>query len=188
MVIFCLFKLNCSFSTCIWWYHWTWKRWNDPFPHLPHSQWPGWFSFNLPSETRDPFHKAFFQWQMTNISDKSDDNQSEARISITYNNNCHLSLMTCFVKHPPPPPVARTLPLYMTPLLCHWQWECFIPQSHRQTPLTDPTPSVLLAIRGNAIVCSVCCRSGVDLDGVTGVLTCFIFLFFKICFIHFFYF
>ena len=47
------------------------------------------------------FHKAFFQWQMTKISDKSADNQSEARISVAYNKNCHLSLMTSFMKHPP---------------------------------------------------------------------------------------
>ena len=32
---------------------------------------------------------------------KSSDNQSEARISVAYNRNCHLSLMTSFVKHPP---------------------------------------------------------------------------------------
>ena len=51
--------------------------------------------------TRDLFHKAFFQWQMTKISDKSADNQSEARISVAYNKNCHLSLMTSFVKPPP---------------------------------------------------------------------------------------
>ena len=41
---------------------------------------------------------------MTNekkISDKSADNQSEARISVAYNKNCHLSPMTSFVKHPP---------------------------------------------------------------------------------------
>ena len=31
-------------------------------------------------------HKAFFQWQMTKISDKSADNQSEASISLAYNN------------------------------------------------------------------------------------------------------
>ena len=31
----------------------------------------------------DPFHKAFFQWQMTKVSDKSADNQSEARIYFT---------------------------------------------------------------------------------------------------------
>ena len=34
--------------------------------------------------TRDPFHKAFFQWQMTKISDKSADNQSQANISVAY--------------------------------------------------------------------------------------------------------
>ena len=50
--------------------------------------------------TWSPFHKAFFQWQMTKISDKSADNQSEARISVAYNKNCHLSLMTSFVKLP----------------------------------------------------------------------------------------
>ena len=48
----------------------------------------------------EPFHKAFFQWQMTKISDKSADNQSEARIS-AYNKDCHLSLMTSFVKQGP---------------------------------------------------------------------------------------
>ena len=46
------------------------------------------------------FHKAFFQWQMTQISDKSVDNQSEARILVAYNKNCQLSLMTSCVKHP----------------------------------------------------------------------------------------
>ena len=40
-------------------------------------------------------------FSMTKISDKSVDNQSEARISVTYNKNCHLSLMTSFVKCPP---------------------------------------------------------------------------------------
>ena len=38
---------------------------------------------------------------MAKISDKSDDNQSEARISVAYNTNCHLSLMKICVKHPP---------------------------------------------------------------------------------------
>ena len=38
---------------------------------------------------------------MTTISDKSADNQSEARISLAYNKNCHLSLMTSFVKWGP---------------------------------------------------------------------------------------
>ena len=38
---------------------------------------------------------------MTNISDKSAYNQSEARISVAYNNNGHLSLMISFVKRPP---------------------------------------------------------------------------------------
>ena len=46
------------------------------------------------------FTKPFFQWQMTKFSDKSADNQSEARISVAYNKNCHLSLMTSFVKCP----------------------------------------------------------------------------------------
>ena len=32
----------------------------------------------------DPLYKAFFQRQMTKISDKSVDNQSEARISVAY--------------------------------------------------------------------------------------------------------
>ena len=45
----------------------------------------------------DPFHKAFFQSQMTKISDKSVDNQSQASISVAYNKNCYLSLMTSFV-------------------------------------------------------------------------------------------
>ena len=56
---------------------------------------------------RGVFHKAFFQWQMTKISDKSADNQSETRISVAYNNNCHLSLMTSFVKHPPGLPYQK---------------------------------------------------------------------------------
>ena len=38
---------------------------------------------------------------MTKVIDKSADNQSEARISVAYNKNCHLSLMTSFVKRPP---------------------------------------------------------------------------------------
>ena len=39
---------------------------------------------------------------MTKISDKSVDNQSEGRISVTcMNKNCHLSLMKSFVKRPP---------------------------------------------------------------------------------------
>ena len=38
---------------------------------------------------------------MTKTSDKSADTQSEARISVAYNKNCHLSLMTSFVKRPP---------------------------------------------------------------------------------------
>ena len=52
-------------------------------------------------ESRGAFHKAFFQSQMTKISDNSADNQSEARILVAYNKNCHLSLMTSFVKRPP---------------------------------------------------------------------------------------
>ena len=55
----------------------------------------------------DPFHKALFQWQMTKISDKSADNQSEARISVAYNKNCHLSLMTSFVKWGPELQIGR---------------------------------------------------------------------------------
>ena len=46
---------------------------------------------------RDQFHKVFFQWQMTKISDKSADNQSEARISLAY--------------------ITKTV-------ICHW-WEVF---------------------------------------------------------------
>ena len=41
---------------------------------------------------------------MTNdnkCSAKSADNQSEARISVAYNKDCHLSLMTSFVKRGP---------------------------------------------------------------------------------------
>ena len=38
---------------------------------------------------------------MTKASEKSADNQSEARISVAYNKNCHLSLMTSLVKRPP---------------------------------------------------------------------------------------
>ena len=40
---------------------------------------------------------------MTNdkINDKSGDNQSEARISVAYNKDCHLSPMTSFVKRVP---------------------------------------------------------------------------------------
>ena len=38
---------------------------------------------------------------MTNISDKSANNQSEARISVAYTKNCHLSLMTSVVKRGP---------------------------------------------------------------------------------------
>ena len=35
---------------------------------------------------------------MTKTSDKSADSQSETRISVAYNKNCHLSLMTSLVK------------------------------------------------------------------------------------------
>ena len=52
--------------------------------------------------------QSFFQCQMTNISDKSADNQSEARISVAYNKNCHLSLMTSFVKRGPG--IGRVIP------------------------------------------------------------------------------
>ena len=38
---------------------------------------------------------------MTKNSDNSANNQSEAKISLAYNRNCHLSLMTRFVKRPP---------------------------------------------------------------------------------------
>ena len=38
---------------------------------------------------------------MTKISDKSADNQSEARISVAYNKVCYMSLMTSFVKRHP---------------------------------------------------------------------------------------
>ena len=37
---------------------------------------------------------------MTKISDKSADDQSEARISVAHKKNCHLSLISSFVKHP----------------------------------------------------------------------------------------
>ena len=37
---------------------------------------------------------------MTKFSDISANDQSEARISVAYNKNCHLSLMTSFVKRP----------------------------------------------------------------------------------------
>ena len=42
-------------------------------------------------DTWDNFHKAFFQRQMTKISEKSADNQSEARITVAYNKTviCH---------------------------------------------------------------------------------------------------
>ena len=43
-----------------------------------------------------------------NNSDKSADNQSEARISVAYNTNCHLSLMTSFVKCPPRPCLTKS--------------------------------------------------------------------------------
>ena len=38
---------------------------------------------------------------MKNISDKSADNQSEARISLAINKNCHVLLMISFVKQGP---------------------------------------------------------------------------------------
>ena len=47
------------------------------------------------------FHKAFFQWQMIQISDKSADNQSEARISVAYNKNCQFVTDDKFCETPP---------------------------------------------------------------------------------------
>ena len=47
------------------------------------------------------FHKAIFQWQMTKISDKFADNQSNAMISVDYNSDCNLFLITSFVKKVP---------------------------------------------------------------------------------------
>ena len=56
---------------------------------------------------------------MTKISDKSADNQSEARISVAYNKNCHSSLMTSFVKHPQVSlDTSMTLRLSPNPLVC----------------------------------------------------------------------
>ena len=48
-----------------------------------------------------PVSQSLFQWRMTQISDKSADNQSEASVSVAYNKYCHLSLMTSFVKRAP---------------------------------------------------------------------------------------
>ena len=42
----------------------------------------------------------FFNDRRKKNSDKSVDNQSEAWISVAYNKNCHLSLMTSYVKRP----------------------------------------------------------------------------------------
>ena len=55
---------------------------------------------------------------MTKISDKSADNQSEARISVAYNKNFHLAMMTIFVKHPP---VFFFLPHMGERQLCLWE-------------------------------------------------------------------
>ena len=44
------------------------------------------------------FTKPFFNDQLTKIIDKSADNQLDARIPVAYNKNCHVSLMTSFVK------------------------------------------------------------------------------------------
>ena len=57
--------------------------------------------FIVQGEGGGGFTKLFLQWKMTKISDKSADNQSEARISVAYYKNCHLSLMTSFVKRGP---------------------------------------------------------------------------------------
>ena len=68
----------------------------------------------------DTFHKAFFQWQMTKVSDKSADNQSEARISVAYNKDCHMSLMISFVKRAP----ARQVILRLLLLEQHEMDDC----------------------------------------------------------------
>ena len=60
--------------------------------------------FNAPCTKRPqgPISQSLFSMtKISKISDKSDDNQSEARISVAYNKNGHVSLMTSFVKHPP---------------------------------------------------------------------------------------
>ena len=68
---------------------------------VPDKNLPCVFIWAYPHASWRAFHKAFFEWQMTQISDNSADNQSEARISIAYmKQNCHLSLMTSFVKRP----------------------------------------------------------------------------------------
>ena len=45
--------------------------------------------------------QSLFSMTMTKICDKSANNQSEARISVAYNKDCHLSLMTSFGKRAP---------------------------------------------------------------------------------------
>ena len=86
----------------------------------------------------DPFHKAFFQWQLTKISGKSADSQSEARISLAYNKNYHLSLVTSFVKCPPPPPPGQH---YLTFVCCvSWQTTAAEPTL---APIANITPSAL---------------------------------------------
>ena len=66
--------------------------------------------YNSPLHTRmsenhychqGPISQGLFLMKNEKIGDKSANNQSEARISLAYNKNCHLSLMTSFVKWGP---------------------------------------------------------------------------------------
>ena len=58
-------------------------------------------AFHQVNSTGSRFTKPFFNDKLQKISDKSVVNQSEARISVAYNKNSNLSLMTIFVKRPP---------------------------------------------------------------------------------------
>ena len=60
-----------------------------------------WYEVSANSMLLGGVSQSLFQWQLTKISDKSADNQSEARISVAYYKNCHFSLMASFVKRPP---------------------------------------------------------------------------------------
>ena len=57
--------------------------------------------------TRRAFHKAFFQWQMTEISDNSVDNQSVARISVAYKKTVIYHWWQVLWNAPPPPGVYK---------------------------------------------------------------------------------
>ena len=115
--------------------------------------------------TWGPVSQSLFSMTNDKTSDKSADNQSEARISVAYNKICHLSLMTSFVKRP----LVYTLeqkPLLFLPMqsTCSYQSKtprCFIiilshyPRNERALScgiMADKYPTFLV---GLVSVCSV---------------------------------